>query len=126
MKTNIALVSLVTLFPSDVVALSSLQGCKISNAHRLPMELGMAKKMKNKQAELAKKMELAKQQAALETSEEKDGSVGKLSDDEIKKQNDRKRFEELLSTQPVAMTDLSADSYLAKEQEELDMDLRGK
>jgi len=124
MKTSIAhLVSLlVTLLPS-VAAFSSLQGCKISNAHRLPTEIGMAKKMKNKQAELLKKMELAKQQAAQETSAEV-GSEAKLSDAEIKKQNDRKRFEELLSTQPVGMSDLSADNYLTQEQEEQDFDLR--
>ncbi|CAJ1961621.1 unnamed protein product [Cylindrotheca closterium] len=124
MKTTIPLLSLATtLIPSGVAAFSSLQGCKISNAHRLPTEIGMAKKMKNKQAELLKKMELAKQQSAQEASDEKSAN-NKLSDEEIKEQNDRKRFEELLSTQPVAMTDLSADSYLTKDQEELDMDLR--
>ncbi|KAL3943802.1 MAG: hypothetical protein SGBAC_002131 [Bacillariaceae sp.] len=120
MKTGIALVSLVTLFP-NVAAFSSLQGCKISNSHRLPMEICMAKKMKNKQAELLKKMEMAKQKASQQESDE---SEVKPSQEEIKKQNDRKRFEELLSRQPVGLSDLSADNYLTKEQEEQDLDLR--
>lgn len=122
MKTGIALVSLVTLFP-NVAAFSSLQGCKISNSHRLPTEIGLAKKMKNKQAELLKKMEMAKQKASQQESDE---SEVKPSQEEIKKQNDRKRFEELLSRQPVGLSDLSADNYLTKEQEEQDMDLRSK
>jgi len=122
MKTNLSLVTLVTLL-SDVAAFSSLPGCKILNAHRLSTEIGMAKKIRNKQAELAKKMEIAKQQAAQEALEES-GTEVKLSDEEIKKQNDRKRFEELLSRQPVGLSDLSAGNYLTKEQEEQDMNLR--
>ena len=74
---------------------------------------------------MAKKMEIAKQQAA-QKGFEATGAEIKLYAEEMKKENDRKRFEELLSRQPVGMSDLSADNYLTKDQEEFDMDLRSK
>eukprot|EP00560_Eucampia_antarctica_P001902 CAMPEP_0197833448 /NCGR_PEP_ID=MMETSP1437-20131217/19079_1 /TAXON_ID=49252 ORGANISM="Eucampia antarctica, Strain CCMP1452" /NCGR_SAMPLE_ID=MMETSP1437 /ASSEMBLY_ACC=CAM_ASM_001096 /LENGTH=310 /DNA_ID=CAMNT_0043437519 /DNA_START=47 /DNA_END=979 /DNA_ORIENTATION=- len=74
----------------------------------------------NKQADLMKKMELAK------NARQKGGSEGgsedkKLTDEEIKQINDRKRFEQLLDRESASVnTDYSSsgNSYLTKEQEE--------
>lgn len=88
--------------------------------------LQMGKKIRNKQAELAQKMKLAKQQAAekqgLEGSDEQSSDKLKLSDEEMKEINDRRRFDDLLKQQAVTMNDLSSDGYLSKEQEEAEMD----
>ena len=82
--------------------------------------VAMAKKMRNKQADLAKKMALAKEQNAQkqsvytpETKKEE-----RLSDEEMKEQNDRRRFEELLKTQAVSLGDISSENYLTQQQEE--------
>jgi hypothetical protein len=80
----------------------------------------MAKKLKNKQAEMAKKMADAKKQTAGGGETPVDAS-GKaiLSAQEIKEQNDRLRFEELLKTQASSvLNDYSSDGYLNKKQEE--------
>ena len=83
----------------------------------------MAKKFRNKQAELAKKMEIAKKQKAeKEGLDQEPTKAVKLSDKEIKEQNDRLRFDELLKSQSVSMNSISSDSYLNKQQEEEDID----
>ena len=86
----------------------------------------MAKKIRNKQAELAKKMEMAKQQSAwkedgsgIDTHNSNPKKETRLSAAEIKAKNDRLRFEELLQKQSsVVLNDYSSDGYLNKEQEE--------
>lgn len=87
-----------------------------------------------KQMELAKKMALAKQQKQ-RTAEDAEGggatdgqsasaassaSAGSMSDDEIKAENDRKRFDELLNSErATAMFGFNTESgYLTREQEE--------
>jgi len=87
-------------------------------------------KFRNRQAELQKKMVLAKQQAAKERENNNDSSGvdSRLTDEEIKEQNDRKRFEKLLksntaATMSIANGDSSmSDNYLTVEQEEETID----
>uniref|UniRef100_A0A7R9ZL38 DUF4174 domain-containing protein n=1 Tax=Craspedostauros australis TaxID=1486917 RepID=A0A7R9ZL38_9STRA len=77
-------------------------------------QLHMAKKLKNKQFELAKKLAEAKKQKAAT-----DPKAAKLSKQEIKERNDRLRFEELLETRSGStLNDYSSDGYLNREQEE--------
>mmetsp|Transcript_11937 Transcript_11937/g.13694 ORF Transcript_11937/g.13694 Transcript_11937/m.13694 type:complete len:328 (+) Transcript_11937:59-1042(+) len=87
-------------------------------------------KLRNRQAELQKKMVLAKQQAA-EEKENNDDSSGvdsRLTDEEIKEQNDRKRFEKLLKSNTAATMSIAngdkflSDNYLTTEQEEETID----
>ena len=81
-------------------------------------------KFRNKQAELQRKMALAKQQAAQKASENDDdgssskGAKARMSDEELKEANDRKRFDELLNSQSASIGAKSSDSYLTQEQEE--------
>ena len=91
--------------------------------------LQMGKKIRNKQAELAQKMKLAKKQAAEkqgldinDDDDESNANKGKLSDEEMKEMNDRRRFDDLLKQQAVTMNDISSDGYLSKQQEEAEMD----
>ena len=75
---------------------------------------------RNKQADLMKKMQQAKEEREEKRPEEKK----ELSDEEIKEMNDRKRFEELLNREGVTATNYDygvGDNYLTKEQEEEDM-----
>lgn len=89
--------------------------------------LGMAKKLKNKQAQMLEKMKAAKRQAGKDDESSTEVSAdaakgGRLSDEEIKERNDRLRFEELLKKQSsTALNDFSSDGYLSKEQEEEDI-----
>lgn len=87
-------------------------------------QLNMAKKIRNKQAELAKKLALAKEQNAREEGIESEGSEssGRLSDSEIKEVNDRRRFDELLKTQSASMNTVASDGYLSKQQEDAEID----
>lgn len=86
-------------------------------------------KLRNKQADLQKKMMLAKKQkeeqeqsnnggdqSTTASSSSSQQSQVRLSDMEMKEQNDRKRFEELLASSAVSMSDVSSD-YLTEEQE---------
>jgi len=86
----------------------------------------------NKQAELRRKMELAKKQksggdnnATNESSKEGGGKshdAAKLSADEIKQRNDRLRFEELLKkSSSTVLNDYSSDGYLNAKQEEAEI-----
>ena len=91
-------------------------------------------KKANKQMELAKKMALAKQQKQRDAEDAEGGgatdgqsasaassaSAGSMSDDEIKAENDRKRFDELLNSErSTAMFGFNTESgYLTREQEE--------
>ena len=79
----------------------------------------LAKKMRNKQAELAKKMALAKKQKDGVPGEAKGVTKGeKLSAKEMKEKNDRLRFEELLQKQTTSLNSVSSDGYLNKQQED--------
>lgn len=89
-----------------------------------PTTLFMAKKINNKQAELAKKLALAKEQNALKEGVNTSGSrvTERLSDSAIKERNDRLRFEELLKKQTASLNDISSDGYLSKQQEDAEID----
>lgn len=71
-------------------------------------------------------MELAKQQAAEREGQDDTASdetkKAKLSDKEIKEQNDRRRFDELLKSSSVSVSGISSDGYLSKQQEDLEID----
>jgi hypothetical protein len=86
--------------------------------------VGMAKKMRNSQAELAKKMALAREQKAQEEGADLQvpEAAERLSSREIKERNDRLRFEELLQTQSTSFNDVSSDGYLNARQEEAEID----
>lgn len=82
-------------------------------------------KFKNKQADLKRKMELAKQQkkeaggAEEDDAEEEGTKPKKLSAKEIKERNDRKRFEDLLKREgSKVLSDYTSNSYLNNKQEE--------
>lgn len=86
-------------------------------------------KMRNKQAELQRKMMLAKQQAAQKANEgggESSSKAGeekmRMTDEELKEMNDRKRFEELLNSSMGSIGAESSDNYLSQEQEEENID----
>ena len=75
-------------------------------------------KFKSKQADLKRKMELAKQQKGDEPQEE-NKEPKNLTDQEIKERNDRKRFEQLLKQEgSKVLNDYTSDSYLNTKQEE--------
>ena len=83
----------------------------------------------NKQAELRKKMEMAKKQkaGAVPASEEADDQKKALSDQDIKERNDRLRFDELLKKSSAAVfNDYSSDGYLNKQQEEEEINAQRK
>jgi hypothetical protein len=74
---------------------------------------------RNKQADLMKKMQLAKQQKEGDPSStvnDNNEDLQAVTDEEIKKRNDMKRFEELLNKEG-ATTRMSDDSYRTEEQE---------
>lgn len=87
---------------------------------------------RNKQADLQKKMALAKQQKQSQNQDKEGGDTSdssasaadsKLSADEIKERNDRKRFEELLNSESAThMSELGGGSYLTSQQEEEEID----
>lgn len=87
------------------------------------LEMGKGlNKARNKQANLLKKMELARQQndpASTTAADDAPKSLKSLSNAEIKKQNDQKRFEQLLQQESSnVLNAYSKDGYLSKEQEE--------
>jgi hypothetical protein len=85
------------------------------------LEMGKGlNKARNKQADLLKKMELARQQKEGDaTDENAPNSLQRLSSAEIKKQNDQKRFEQLLKQESSnVLSAYTRDGYLSKEQEE--------
>jgi hypothetical protein len=87
--------------------------------------LFMGKLLRNKQAELQKKMALAKKQnASNQDGNTDDNTEEKLSDKEIKERNDRKRFDELLRGTTISNSGNSDDSldYLSEQQEEEQID----
>lgn len=78
-------------------------------------------KSRNKQADLQRKLALAKQQNGKTVTPSDDSS--KLTDDVMKEQNDRKRFQELLDrSSSKVLNDFSADGYLNQQQEEKEID----
>ena len=87
----------------------------------------MAKKIRNKQMDLMKKMKEAKKQNQ-DDDDEGDGGAAtpasmtaadskRMTAEEIKERNDRLRFEELLKRES-ANPNYTSDSYLTKDQEE--------
>jgi hypothetical protein len=81
--------------------------------------LQMAKKMKNKQAEMLKKLADAKKQTSGGETPADTSGKAILSANEVKEQNDRLRFEELLKTQSSSVfNDFSSEGYLNRKQEE--------
>jgi hypothetical protein len=75
---------------------------------------------KNKQGDLKRKLELAKQQNK-ESNDAGGSSQSQPSPQEIRERNDRMRFEELLKKSSVSaavLNDYSSDGYLTREQEE--------
>jgi len=80
--------------------------------------------MQNKQAELAKKLALAREQKALKEGIDLQGPEAeeRLSTTEIKERNDKLRFEELLRKQSTSFNDVSSDGYLNAQQEEAEID----
>jgi hypothetical protein len=83
--------------------------------------LGMAKKLRNKQAELMKKMSEAKKEKEDPKAVETSGATMKLTNEEMKEANDRRRFAELLKTSAVSMNDVASNGYLSREQEEAEI-----
>jgi hypothetical protein len=78
-------------------------------------------KARNKQGELARRLELAKQQREDSVPDEQKAM---LSDEEMKIKNDRLRFEEMLRSTAVAIgNDFESGGYLSQEQEEEEIDL---
>ena len=70
-----------------------------------------------------KKMELAKKQKELsnEVDNISDDKIRKKSDEEIKKENDMKRFEQLLDSESTTINygiDGKSNNYMTKKQEE--------
>ncbi|CAB9524003.1 expressed unknown protein [Seminavis robusta] len=78
-------------------------------------------KFKNKQADLKRKLELAKQQNKKDDIDDDDDTSQQkhLTDEEIKEQNDRKRFEQLLQREGATMlNNYESEGYLSTQQEE--------
>jgi hypothetical protein len=82
-------------------------------------------KIKGKQADLKRKLELAKQQkreASGENTDDPDSDDASslvLTEEEIKERNDRKRFEQLLEREGSKMlNNYDSDGYLSIKQEE--------
>ena len=110
---------------SVMVAMGFAPTSKQASSRRLVSDsdnltvMAMAKKMRNKQAELAKKMAMAKKQKAEKEGTTQDQDEKKrLTDAEMKEMNDRKRFGEMLEKQSLTMNSVSSDGYLSREQEE--------
>ena len=81
-------------------------------------------KIRNKQAELQRKMIIAKQQAA-EKENKGDAKQKRMTDEEMKEINDRKRFEELLNSHSAsigAVGERESENYLSQQQEEENID----
>jgi hypothetical protein len=87
--------------------------------------MGGLNKIKGKQADLKRKLELAKQQnreAIGDTADDSDAASLALTEEEIKERNDRKRFEQLLEREGSKMlNDYDSDGYLSIKQEEEEM-----
>jgi hypothetical protein len=87
-------------------------------------------KLRNRQAELQKKMAIAKQQNKNKGDDGSSSSSSLLSAQEIKEQNDRKRFDELLKGSVAlqfADDDVNdVDLYLNQQQEEEEIDAYSK
>mmetsp|Transcript_16147 Transcript_16147/g.23752 ORF Transcript_16147/g.23752 Transcript_16147/m.23752 type:complete len:294 (+) Transcript_16147:113-994(+) len=90
----------------------------VGSSSALSMGKGL-NKGRNKQAELAKKLELARQQreGTLE-----DGEI-KLTNEQMKEKNDRLRFQEMLENTPTG-ANMNADDYQSESQLEEDISAR--
>ena len=127
MKVFSSIIAAIALMQASILV-DSFQPTAQSYSRFFTTELSMGKglnKFKNKQADLKRKLELAKQQkreAAGENADETndgDPSITGMSDQEIKEMNDRKRFEQLLKQEGAkVLNDYTSDSYLNTEQEE--------
>lgn len=130
--TVLALVVITAQQPSCTVdafqprPVTNIMGAKSSNTKNTGTQLSMGKglnKFKNKQADLKRKLELAKKQKKGtdndDDEEEDESSTKALSDEEIKERNDRKRFEQLLKQEGgKVLSAYTSDSYLNTNQEE--------
>ena len=92
------------------------------NARNVAMFMGKGlNKARNKQGELARRLELAKQQRENSVPDEEKAI---LSDEEMRIKNDRLRFEEMLRNTAVAIgNDFESGGYLSQEQEEEEIKL---
>eukprot|EP00980_Cylindrotheca_fusiformis_P030979 scaffold25694_cov127-Cylindrotheca_fusiformis.AAC.10 len=108
-----------TFLSHQILAFQPRSGTRVS----VSTQLHLAKKLRNKQADLAQKLALARKQAAEKKGPEPtEGSENnKLTDKEMQEKNDRLRFEELLKNQPVSLNDVGSDGYLNKQQEEAEI-----
>lgn len=81
----------------------------------------MGKKLRSNQAELRRKMQIAKEQKRKmggDGGESSNGNEVRLSATEIKERNDRKRFEQLLKSTIVSIDESDDLTYLTDQQEE--------
>ena len=103
-----------------------LKDARLTATRGKPLE--MAKKIRNKQAEMLRKLKQARDQNkddSAESTEASSSTKKRISDEEMKERNDRKRFEELLNSQTSSM-DYNSDGYLNKEQEMEEIDAARK
>eukprot|EP00978_Attheya_sp_CCMP212_P000563 scaffold1101_cov52-Attheya_sp.AAC.4 len=131
--TSLLLVTIVTIQLSSshafcVVPSNGSAGSLVHRLSKTQLCMGQMNK-RNKQADLMKKMQLAKQQAqtddpstassaatANDNNKGLTGTSAALTEEEIKKSNDMKRFEDLLNREG-ATTRMSDDSYRTEEEE---------
>ena len=118
--TVLLLITIASCFFDVSTAFAPLQSCCWCHRRSAQLvRLEMAKKSLNKQAELRRKMELAKKQKQNPDQTAPDEKEGRLTDQEMKERNDWLRFEELLKKgSATSLNDYSADGYLTKNQEE--------
>lgn len=120
---KVALVLMVALQSTDAfsVATPLFPRKQQQSLVTLKMAKGL-NKAKNKQAALARKLQLAREQkdgTTQKDDETNEASIASLSDAEIKKKNDQLRFEQLLKQEASnVLNNYSSDGYLSKEQEE--------
>jgi hypothetical protein len=95
----------------------SVQTLQTSNPTTVAMYMGKGlNKARNKQGELARRLELAKQQREDSVP---DDQKARLSDKEMKMKNDRLRFDEMLKSAAIAVgNDFESGGYLSQAQEE--------
>ena len=129
----IGLLVVTMMDPSRVMLCSSFspmplpQTISITTKTLTSTALSMGKglnKFKNKQADLKRKLELAKQQQkdgspGMEENAEDETPKAALTAEQIKERNDRKRFEQLLQREGAkSLNAYNSDGYLNRNQEE--------
>lgn len=112
----------------EIEAFTSLPCASLVTRNRVVLFGAFNKR--NKQGDLLKKMNEAKKQKEMTgenspTADAVDTSQVRKSNDEIKKENDMKRFEQLLNSEAATINygvDGESDIYMTKKQEEEDID----